>query len=211
MKILFLSLILISSISFAQTEQLSASAHIGYSMSNLLYNGGSTNIKGAYNAGIEIRKQISEKGFFFQTGIRWNEYAFRNHTIIFISNSEHYGGITVPYENTSFYLTIPLITTYKFKKSFPGITLSAGPQMSFYLFSKTIINAEKRFYNAGNTIPNLGFHAAIGYEKNIGDNWIIGADIYSNTNFPIHSYFTHESAYNFGIGLNGRYLLKKND
>ena len=203
--------IFISSSCCAQTESNSLSAHFGYSMSNLLWTDG-TKLKSTFNAGIEVRHQIKQSLFHLQSGIRWNEYGFRDQVTEYIWYTENVTINEIDYKSTSFYLTVPLITTYKFKKHIPGLTFSAGPQLSFYMFNKSRLNDDITF-SVSNSKPllNLGFYFATGYEHNINDNWIIGGEAYSNINLPMGSFFGDYGNYNFGVAITGRYILGKKD
>lgn len=202
-------LLLINSNCYAQIESNSISAHIGYSLSNALWTNG-TNLKPTYNAGIEFRHQLKESGFHLQTGIRWNEYGFKSELTEYIWYPD--GAVTnhIDFESTSFFITLPLITTYKFKKTVPGLTLSTGPQLSYYLFNKSKFNNNINF-SVLNYKPlfNLGFYVATGYEYSLNYKWIIGGEAYSNINLPLYSNFGSEGNYNFGISLTGRYIFKK--
>ena len=200
MKYLLTFLIISTSICYAQDEHYSINAHLGYGLSNSMFNGGSTELKPTYNAGVEIRRQLGQKGLFLQTGLRWNEYGYRDRTIVYISNNEHNGLITVNYKETSFFLTLPIITTYKFEKALTGLTFSVGPQVSFDLFSKYVYGDDVHFGKSYSQIVNLAFYSSVGYEHNIGKNWIIGTEIFSN--------LIPKSVYNFGVGLSSRYILK---
>lgn len=212
MKRVLIFLIILSATSYAQEEPYSLSSHFGYSLSNSMYANGQTDLKSTFNAGIEIRKQISQKGFHLQSGIRWNEYGFRDLFESFILWDDYAEVVNIDYRSTSFYLSIPLIATYKFKKTIPGLTLSAGPQVSFYLFNKSRYNEDINFYISNyHPLLNLGLYFSAGYEHTIGERWIIGGEAYSNLNLPVSSSFGSEGAYNFGIAISGRYILKNKD
>lgn len=211
MKTLLLFLIICSNC-YAQNGSNSLSAHIGYSMSNLLWTDG-TKLKPTYNAGIEFRHQIKESGFHLQSGIRWNEYGFRDQLTEYIWYPDGLVTNNIDFESTSFFITLPIITTYKFTKIVPGLTLSAGPQLSYYLFNKSKVNGNITF-SVSNYKPrlNLGFYFASGYEHAISHNWVIGGEVYSNINHPIGSSLGYDDDYyNFGLAVTSRYILRQRD
>lgn len=191
-----------------KNEKYSISSHFGYSLSQPIHWDYQTDYRSTFNAGIEIRKQIGQKGFYLQSGIRWNEYGYKETSYYYNSNSEGYTIQAIEHKSTSFFLTIPLIATYKFNKIAPGFTVSAGPQMSFYMFSKKKNNDETYFIKNNDPLLNLGIHFSTGYEHYINENWIIGGEVYSNLNFPIHSFFGFEGDRNSGLAISGRYILK---
>jgi hypothetical protein len=186
MKRILLVLIIISSTSHAQEERLSISSHFGYSISSKLF-ASWADLRATFNAGVEIRKQIGKKGIYLQTGIRWNEFGWRQRYSTFDWNGESWELNDLDIKSTYFYLTLPLIATYKFKKLVPGLTLSAGPQLSVYMFRKGKINEdlEPTPANWETSIFNFNAHFAVGYEHNLGEKWILGGELYSNAIFPI--------------------------
>ena len=208
MKRLLFFLLIVSSTSFAQDERLSVSAHLGYSLSNHLYVSDETDFRSTFNAGFEMRKQIAESSFYLQTGLRWNEYGFRDMLVSCVSEEGYYFCDDIDYRVTYFFLSIPAIAIYKFKKIVPGLTLSAGPQLSVYVTDKTYSNGEINFGGFGYPRLSLSSHFSLGYEKNIGDKWLIGVETFSNINYPIGWFFGLEGEYNFGLALSGRYILK---
>lgn len=201
MKQLALFLLILSSTCQAQDEQLSVSAHFGYSLSELMFSYDELDFRSTYNAGIEIRKRLGESQFFLQTGLRWNEFGWSQWIRSWVEFDSYYITSLDRYKFTYFFASIPIITTYKFKKGIPGLTLSAGPQVSFPLFHKTKVNDDISFSPPHQPALNFSTHFALGYEHQIRDNWILAGDLYTNLLFP-------EFIYNFGIGLTGRYILK---
>lgn len=192
----------------AQGDPLSISANIGYGFSNQLEFNGYTELRSAYNAGIEVRKQVGQKGLYLQTGVRWNEYGYRYiyQTVDWSSGFAEL--VDVDYRSTSFFLTIPLIATYKLKAGIPGLTFSAGPQISYYVTTKRRLNGELSYVSGNQSAFNLGAHVSTGYERKIAENWILGGELYTNFNFPIGETYASQNVFNFGIGFTGRYILK---
>ncbi|NOQ74930.1 MAG: outer membrane beta-barrel protein [Crocinitomix sp.] len=200
MKRILLVLIILNSTAYAQDERYSISAHFGHSLSGWLYS--DTDLRSCFNAGIEVRRQLKQSGLYLQTGLRWNEYGFGDTIQSYIWNGEDYDVSQDEIKLTFFYFTVPLIATYKFNKAVPGLTISAGPQMSVFLFQKSNINGLVSFDSGYNRILNFSTYFSMGYEHNIGDRWILGGEAYSNFIIGADTY------YNFGIGISGRYILK---
>ena len=192
---------------FAQDERMSMSAHIGYCMSNTLFSE-TAQSNFCYNAGIELRHRLGVSNFFLQSGIRWNEYGFQDMHNEYIVDGSNTIVNRYMHESTIFLLSIPIITTYKLKSFIPGLTISAGPQLSFYMFSKSE-GYDDVIFSSGNYAPtSLSFHTSVGYEYAISEKWIFGAEVNSNFNFPIGWFFGSEGEYNCGLALTGRYILK---
>ena len=141
---------------------------------------------------------MGQEGFYLQSGIRWNEYGWSQTVQSYVWNGGTYDVSQDDIKITFFYLTLPLIATYKFKKNVPGLTLSTGPQMSLFMFNKINGNITS---DPWPPFFNFSAHFSLGYEHNLGDKWIVGGEAFSNLIFPFE-------AYNFGIGISGRYILK---
>lgn len=207
MKKLLILLTILCSTSYAQEGRYSLRVHLGYGITNVLFPTVGEP-KPAYNAGIEIRRQTKNPNFYLQTGIRWNEYGYKYDTQLAIWNGEYHELIDATFKSTHFYVSIPLIATYKSEKIIPGLTVSFGPQLSVYTFSKWGYNNDFSFSSGQESILNLGVHSAVGYERNLSEKWLLGGEIYSNINLPINQYFfDFQGNQNFGIGISGRYVL----
>lgn len=173
-----------------------------------MWNGGGTTLKSTFNAGLEFRKRIKSSNFHIQSGLRWNEYGFR---YSFYNCLDQEGYMICEYVDASitvFFASIPAIFTYKFQKFVPGLTLSVGPQLSVYINDKSVHNEDKSWGGYGYPPLSLSSHFSLGYEKNIGEKWLLGVETYSNLNFPISWFFGLDGNYNFGLALSGRYILK---
>jgi hypothetical protein len=208
MKHIIIIIVLCCFNSFGQEERRSISATFCYGFTDWMHTQ-STGLIGSFNAGIEIRQQLKSSGFYVQTGLRWNEYGYSDEGINYSWTGEGFDMVAYDYRATHFYLTIPIIATYKLKKIIQGLTFSAGPQFSFYTFTKSGFNDDLAFHTGRAEISNLGVFSSLGYEKNIGDHWILGGEVYSNFNFPIAWYFGAEGYYNFGLAVTGRFLLQR--
>lgn len=208
MRQLLLIVILIGTNVLSQSEQFSVSAHLGYGFSNSMWNGGGTNLRSTFNAGVEFRKRIKSSNFHFQSGFRWNEYGFRHAYQSCIEQDGYFICEDVDARITIFFASIPAIFTYKFQKGIPGLTISAGPQISVYVTDKSIHNDDINWRGYGYPPFSLSTHYSLGYEKKIGEKWMLGIESYSNLNFPIGWFFGLDGNYNFGLALSGRYILK---
>lgn len=208
MRQLLLIVLLIGTKALSQSEQLSVSTHLGYGFSNSMWNNGATNFRSTLNAGIEFRKRIKASNFHFQSGLRWNEYGFQQDILSCPQFEGYFQCEDINYRVTIFMASIPAIFSYKFQKFVPGLTLSVGPQLSVYINDKSVHNEDKSWGGYGYPPLSLSSHFSLGYEKNIGEKWLLGVETYSNLNFPIGWFFGLEGDYNFGLALSGRYILK---
>jgi len=88
--------------------------------------------------------------------------------------------------NISFF-TIPLIATYKFQKIIPGLTVSAGPQIALFSYRKWKQNGDVLATQWA--MPDFAVYgfASLGYEHQLNDQWIIGAETFLNV-VPRHAY-----------------------
>ncbi len=188
----------------SEREQRSVSAHLGYGVSNSLWY--ETDLKPTFNAGIELRRQINQGRTYLQYGIRWNEYGYSETFQSFIWNGEYYDIQKSENKSTSFFLTAPLIFTFK---SDQGITFSTGPQLSFYLFSKSNYGNEINFHGGDYPLLNFGLYCSTGYEYQVNSRWIIGGEVYTNLNFPLSKWGYELNDHNFGLAVTGRYILNK--
>jgi hypothetical protein len=209
MRQLLFVLLIVCSAAHAQEGRYWIKAHFGYSVSNWMGTGIETQPRSTFNAGVEIQRRIGQSGFHLQSGLRWNEYGFRQMYETYIYNGEYYDVEDVDFRSTSYFLTLPFIVSYKFKEVLPGLNLSAGPQLSLYMFSKSKRNKDLNLHRWLFPPFNLGLHSAIGYERAIGERWMLGGELYSNFHFPFtFSYGFDGGNFNTGIAVSCRYLLR---
>ncbi|MFD1553999.1 outer membrane beta-barrel protein [Putridiphycobacter roseus] len=205
MKQIFLFFIIFNSVSYGQSEQYSLAGHFGYALSNLsqyysYVQVNKTECKSTYNIGIELRRQIGQKGIYLQSGIRLTGYGWKNSPVYYNwSSTEIIETTNVNTTNLSF-VSIPLIATFKFSKIIPGLTISSGPQISLFSFRKWKQNGD--VLSSQWSLPDLAFSVflSLGYEYKISNTWILGTEVYSN--------LIPKEVYNFGIAFSGRYILK---
>ena len=205
-KHLFLLLTALSTSAFAQNERYSISSHLGYALSdgtNYYYyyspDVNPTDLRSTFSTGLEIRRQMGQKGFYLQSGIRLNGYGWR-YKLTFIDPNTNDENINVYTTNLSV-LTIPLTATYKFNKIIPGLTISAGPQIGLLSHRKWQKNNNKLASQWNRISPQYSAFFSLGYEHNINNRWILGGAAFSNLVLP-------KEIYNFGISISGRYVLK---
>lgn len=209
-KFFVLISLMLSSVSFAQTERYSISVTSAYALSDYTYihqdyynsnNPYSTDLRSTSNAGLEIRRQFGQKGLFLQSGFRWLGYGWK-HT----NNYSEWNGtdsIDAGNINTTnlSYLTIPLIATYKFQKVIPGLTISSGAQFSLLSFRKwkqdgTVLTSEWNMPD-----QSVNFYFSLGYENDLSERLILGGELFSNLML--------RNVYNFGVGISARYIFKQ--
>jgi hypothetical protein len=208
-KILGLISLIVTTGVFAQNERYSISVTSAYALSdftnrhqdyinpNSTY---STDFRSTFNAGIEVRRQFGNKGFFLQSGFKWLGYGWKHtHNYSEWNGSAFEDAVNVNTTNLS-YFTIPLIATYKFQRVIPGLTMSAGPQFSFVEFRKWKQDGE--VLTADWIVPDLSMSMcfSLGYELELTERWLLGGELFSN--------LLPENVYNFGLGLSFRYIFK---
>lgn len=198
-KSLLLPLLILSSMSYGQTERYSLRAHLDYSESNRITVGGHEDFRSTFNLGVEVRRRMGQKGFYLQSGIRWNEFGFASLMTSYIWNGVTHVGQVDYYRSTHFFVSIPCIATWKCQKKLTGVTFSLGPQLSFLILRKSKYDNETNFYSDREI--HLSGHFSIGYERPLNDKWLIGAEVISNAVIP-------DGFYNFGIGIHANYILK---
>lgn len=193
-----LFLFIFGSISYAQTDRYSIKTHINYTLSNMMTSG--QDFRSTFNAGVEVRRRIGQNGFHLQSGIRWNEFGYGALLTSFLWNGVTYVEHVNYYKITRFYISLPVIATWKWQEKVPGFTISAGTQLSFLVLRKTTVDKEVNFYT-GDYLPQCIAHFSIGYERALNDRWFLGIEACTNAILP-------DRFYNFGVGLSANYLLK---
>ncbi len=209
-KFLVFSSLMLSSVSFAQTERYSISATSAYALSDFTLshydyynpdNPYSTDLRSTFNAGIEVRRQFGNKGLFLQSGFRWLGYGWKHtHNYTEWNGSVLEDAVNVNTTNLS-YVTIPLIATYKFQKVIPGLTISSGAQFSLMSFRKWKQDGAVLTSQWDMSDQSFSFYFSLGYEHELGERLLLGGELFSN--------LLHENVYNFGVGISARYIIKR--